>query len=241
MKTSFLLRRLLAAACIAGFLSASDALAQTLPGGQYQGEAELGPVYLDGRYPLFLDDPTAGFAGVVARAGFAELTTSPTGALGGSVLLLGRGEEVIGQITSRVKGIKLSLRGKADEGSFSMKAVLKGGVFIGTATMRGKRTAARLEVTGVGPIRAIYEVTLASAGSGAVTGTGTVTVARTAVPVTAKGRVAKGKGTLALTGGKTFLRTSTGALEGVNFTAAKWTAQGFGALLAGRHFTLVSE
>jgi hypothetical protein len=111
---------------------------------------------------------------------------------------------------------------------------LQGSAFVGTATIRGKTGPCRIEVGGIGSILGKYSLSLTSVPNGRITGSGTLKVGLTAVPVTVTGSVVRGKVSLTVKGGATFLKMKNGAFSGPGFTAQKWSAQGFGALVSGR-------
>lgn len=187
-------------------------------------ELGLGPVYLSGRYACYLAE---------IEAGFIKVSTSSTGALSGSISLLGRTEDFTGSIRSNPKGVSLMLRGKLREGGVILRAKLVGANFIGTATVRGKKAPCRIDVTGVGPLRANYNLALATASNGRITGAGTLKVGQKNAPVTAAGRTSRGAVTLTIKEGKRpVLRIVDGKTEATGFTA-KWIGQGFGGLTKG--------
>jgi hypothetical protein len=224
MKT-LILTLLLAATAIA------PAHAQTIPSGNYTATAVLGPIYLDGRYPLLVG-PGA------APLGRLDLLTSPTGALSGTYTTLGVSPvPITGQITSRPKSVKLTLKGTAVVDGrtqrFTLTATLLGAAFRGTLKLGAKSTVCAVDVTGVGAIKADYALSLLVAANGRIFGAGTATVGRTQIAVATMGSFLNGKGSIAITGEKTFLRSSSLQLDATGFTAVKWTAQGFGALTPG--------
>jgi|GEM_PF-7059448 len=209
----------------------APAHAQLIGSGEYFATATLGPVYLDGRYPVLV---TTGDA----ELGRLDVITSPTGALSGTYSTLGVSPiPITGQITSRPKGVKISLKGTAVVGvltqRFTIAATLQGTAFRGTLKLGSMSTACAIDITGVGPIRVDYALSLLVAPNGKIFGSGTASVGRTQIAVGATGSFAKGKGSLAITGEKTFLKSATLSLETGGFRAMKWTAQGYGALTPG--------
>lgn len=213
--------------------------AQLIGSGEYFATATLGPVYLDGRYPVLL---TAGDAEI----GRLDLITSPTGALSGTYSTLGVSPiPVTGQITLRPKGVKLTLKGTAVVGDltqrFTIAATLQGAAFRGTLKLGSKSTVCAIDISGVSAIRAEYALFLLVAPNGKIYGSGTATVGRTQIAVGATGSFAKGKGSLTVAGEKTLLKSATLALEAGGFRAMKWTAQGYGALTPGVSLSFAAE
>ena len=199
--------------------------ADTLPGGQYRCTAEFGAVLLVGSYPIEVNGLPAGTISVKA---------SPTGALAATVVAFGEVEEATGQIRVRANAVRLTLKGKVDEGRIRVMATLQGSAFVGTVTVRGKTGPCRIAVGGIGPILANYDLALSSSGNGRITGNGTLTVGQKMILVTARGGVTRGKVALTIKGEKTFLKTKAGEFTDAGFIAKKWSAQGFGALAKGR-------
>jgi hypothetical protein len=200
-----------------------------LTSGMYRGTAELGAVLLDGRYPLMLDEVS----------GEIEVSTSPTGAVTGRAVLLGQPFDITGQIKSRQGYVRVVLSGKFENKKFRLNAKLVGGEFVGTVKLGTGKTPCRFAVTDTAPIRAEYALALTVGANGTISGPGTLVAARQQVVLTVTGRVAKdGIVTLTLKGQKVFLKTKTGAADATSIAAAKWTAQGFGALINGRHLVL---
>jgi hypothetical protein len=200
-----------------------------LTSGMYLATAELGAVLLDGRYPLTLDEVP----------GEIEVSTSPTGAITGRAVLLGQPFDITGQIKSRQGYVRVTLSGKLENKKFRLNAKLVGGEFVGTVKLGTVKTPCRFAVTDTAPIRAEYALALTVGANGAISGPGTVVAARQQVVLTVTGRVAKnGVVNLTLKGPKVFLKTKTGSADAAGITAAKWTAQGFGALIKGRNLVL---
>lgn len=220
-------RRFLAAILLAGSLclSASDTRAADLPGGAYSGTVDFGPVLLDGRYPLTVGQ---------SSPGMVDVTTSVTGALSARVTFAAQTEEAVGKVSVRDKQIRLTLRGKVDEGRVGIVATLEGSAFVGTVTLRGKTSPCRMEVSSVGPLRARYELSLACAANGTVTGAGTLTVGRESIAVTLRGKARKQRLTLAIKAGTTQLKITGAEIAEGSVYAPNWKAKGFGALVKGR-------
>lgn len=221
-----------AALLTAFLLLAVPGLRAQLPGGIYRCTAELGAVLLDGRYPLTLD----------GAPGLLDVTTAPDGKVAGRVFMLDQPFDVKGQIKMRTGYARLTLSGKAGTRIFRLKATLQGGAFVGTAQFGRAKLPCEFDVTATGPTAPECVLMLTVAPNGAISGPGTLKLARRDVPVKATGRVSK-KGVVSLTikGAKVFLKTSTGAIDGTTIAAAKWTGQGFGALAKGVNLRVTKD
>ena len=95
-----------------------------------------------------------------------------------------------------------------------------------------------MDVTGIAPIRGAYTLALTSPADGQISGQGVLRVEQRRIPVKARGTIVGGKVALTLIGGKTVLKATNGQFNSLGFTAAKWTAQGFGALRKGRNLKI---
>jgi hypothetical protein len=200
--------------------------AATLPGGTYRGTVEFGDILLAGRYPFEVDG---------WPAGVMELQTSPTGVVTAEVFFLGEKEEAVGSIRVRDGRVRLVLRGRVERSRVRVNATLQGSAFVGTAVLRGKESRCRLLVSGIAPIRADFTLALSSPADGQIAGAGVLRAGTQQLRVTARGRIVGGKLALTLTAGKATLKLSGGTFTSQGFVAAKWTAQGFGALRKGRN------
>jgi hypothetical protein len=202
----------------------TPASAQNLPNGDYTFSAALGPICLDGRYPIVLGD---------LPEGTADLATGPNGSVRGTVDLLGSGRiPVTGAIAVRKKTVRLLLKGKSAMGAFSANCVLSGSFFTGTINLRGRKVPAAIDVLGVGPIQADYTLSLISDPKGQITGTGTLTVNRERVPVQVRGTSSTRRVQLTVKGAKTFWQGS-GAPPDISGFRVNWSARAFGAATKG--------
>jgi hypothetical protein len=218
MKTILLLGLLLAS-------SFALSHAQFLPNGDYTFTADLGPIQLDGRYPIRLGE---------LPSGFADLTTTPAGIVQGTVELLGSSPiPVTGAIAVRQKAVRLRLSGKSAAGPFSANCVLRGSLFTGTIKLHGRKLPAALDVLGAGAISATYELTLASDPKGKITGTGTVTAGRQTAPLAVRGSSSARRVTLTARGSRTVWQ-GRGAPPQFESFEVDWGARGFGAAARGR-------
>jgi hypothetical protein len=200
--------------------------AATLPGGTYRSTVEFGDILLAGRYPFEVNGQAIGAI---------ELQTSAEGMVTAEVFIYGEKEEATGSIRVRDGSVRLVLRGKVDAGRIRVNTTLEGSAFVGTATLKGKESPCRLLVPGIAPIRAEFTLALSSPSDGQIAGRGTLRVGPQQLPVQATGRIANGQAALTLKAGKSTLKLSRGVFNSQGFTAAKWTAQGFGALRKGRN------
>jgi hypothetical protein len=219
-------------ACLVFVFLLAGAHCGTLPSGHYSGTVELGAVLLDGRYPLQL----SGIPGAL------EVSTSPGGEITGRAVVADEPFDIEGQVKSRQGYIRLTLVSKLEKKAFQLKATLQGGSFVGTLKLGKLESPCQFDVTATGPVLPRYVLSLAVAPNGAITGPGTLFAARQQVALTTRGRVANnGKVTLTIKGPKVFLKTTSGKIDGAGITAAKWTAQGFGALTKGMNLRLAMD
>jgi hypothetical protein len=199
--------------------------AQTLPAGPYGFTANLGPIHLDGRYPIMLAD---------LPEGVADLTTTASGGVRGTVDLLGSGPiPVTGSVAVRKTTVRLLLKGRSTAGAFSANCVLSGSHFTGAIKFRGRRVRASIDVLGVGAIQAGYIVNLSVNARGRIDGTGTVTVGRDSVPVAVRGTSSARRVSLTIKGGKTVWQGG-GAPPALDSFTVDWSARAFGAAVKGR-------
>jgi hypothetical protein len=216
--------RIFAALVTAFLLCSATGLRAQLPGGTYRCTAPLGAVLLNGRYPLTL----------AGAPGLLDVTTAPDGKVSGRISVFDQPFDVKGQIKMRTGYARLTLSGKAGTRLFRLAATLQGGAFTGTVQLGRSKMPCELDVTATGPNAPECVLVLTVAPNGAISGPGTLSAARQPVAVKARGRIsAKGVVSLSIAGPKVFLRTSTGAIDGTDISAAKWTGQGFGALTKG--------
>lgn len=207
------------AACLVA-VTADDVRAADLPGGRYVGSVELGPVHLDGRYTLTIGENAPGAL---------EVTTSPTGALAGRVLLFGAGTPVTGRIAANAKEVRLALKGRTEAGGVAIAARLVGDAFVGTAAFGGRKEPCRIDVGIAGPLRVAYDLTLTATESGAVTGSGTVTAGAAVLPAEVRGKARKGMVALSVRAAGTSLTLTQGRLAETAVRTTAWRAAAFGA------------
>ena len=229
------LRRFATALLVAASLcaSATPTRAGAVPDGQYVGTADFAPVHLDGRYPFIVGTSTPGTIFV---------TTSPTGALDARVSLFGATEDAVGQMSSNSKGVRLTLRGKTDEGRISVTASLVGDAFVGTIKLGKKSQPCRIEIAVAGPVRAEFDLALTCSAKGVLKGTGSLLAGSSEIPVTVKGRVRKQVVTLTIQGSRTSLKLTRGKIAAGSIVSASWSTKGFGGSAKGtRRFTLAPQ
>ena len=210
-------------------LATGPVKAAPLVTGSYHFQVQVGPVLLNGRYPVFVNENTAG---AVAVEGRLNVVTSPTGKITGKVEIFAEFADVTGNIKVRKSGVTLKLKGKTASGKrVSVKTTLNGTAFTGTVKLGKAKGPARIDVEGVAPATLDYTLALTVAGNGKVTGTGTLKSDLADIPVTVKGETSATKASLHVTGSKTMFDGS-GPTTATGFTA-KWKAQSYGALLKG--------
>lgn len=121
---------------------------------------------------------------------------------------------------------------------FRVRAKLQGNRFVGTARSRAK-VACEMDVSAAALLTLQYDLTLAVDARGRVTGTGTATACREAIPVIATGLTKSNSSTLRVTGGDTTFTGAGKSKEG-GFSA-RWKARAFGAATKGENLSIQVE
>ena len=90
-------------------LGFAPAPAAPLATGNYHFAVPVGPVLLNGRYPVFVNENTTG---LTAAEGRLNVVTSPTGKITGTVDIYAEHAAVTGSVKIRKSGVTLKLKGQ---------------------------------------------------------------------------------------------------------------------------------
>ncbi len=217
--------------------AARPVTADPLVSGVYHVTVPLGPVLLNGRYPVIVNE---GVDGRTAKEGRLDVTTSGTGAISGKIEIYAQVATVTGQIKTRKSGVTLKFKGRTEGGKLvRVKSTLDGTAFTGTVKLGTAKGPARIDVDGVAPAQLDYTLTLTVAENGKLSGTGTLRSDASTQSVEVQGKTKSSSATLRVIGDKTMFEGS-GPIAGAGFTA-KWKAQALGALVNGTNLPVTRQ
>jgi hypothetical protein len=211
-------------------LFANDAGAAGLTSGHYVFRVPYSPVFLNGTYPVRINE-----------VGGDTLTvrTDAVGNLTGSLNIQTYKAPATGHMSLVNNHLYFYLEAANPQHRVRIRTTLDGPRISGTATTDTGTSECDLDPIGVEPLVVTFDLNIAVNNSGIVTGTGTANGGGVQVPVTVTGGNSPTKSLLRVTGVNlpTFIWQGSGSPASAGFTAV-WTAHGFGVTRAGHNLSI---